>query len=176
MPTPTRASWIAALEEGLEPSAAARRSAARSAKRSAARSSAHSQAARYYGREATARLPHVAVEVESRESRPELKVVTRRLPARGVISAVILIAILLVAVGVVTPTLVGAAATGLESNTGRLERQEKELTASVSALSAQVSALSAPERVAEQAEDLGLGPAATVRYLELEEGVSAAGR
>lgn len=88
----------------------------------------------------------------------------------------ILFAVLLVAVGVVIPMLVGAAATGVESSVGRLERQEKELTASVSALSAQVSALSAPERVAEQAEDIGLGPAVEVRYLELEDYISVAGR
>ncbi len=176
MPTATRANWIAALEEGLEPSAAARRSAARSAKRDTGRSPVHSQAARYYGREATARVPQVTVEVETQESRPELKVVTRRRPRRGAISAVILFAVLLVAVGVVIPMLVGAAATGVESSVGRLERQEKELTASVSALSAQVSALSAPERVAEQAEDIGLGPAVEVRYLELEDYISVAGR
>ncbi len=152
-----RSHGTSAFVEGLEPSAAARRSAARS--------SARSQTARYYGREATARLPQPELESERAETKPELKVVVNRRPRRGVIFLVVVAAMLFLAVGFVCPVLVGSATTGVESAMGRLESQEKELAAAASELSAQVSALSAPDRVAEQAVELGLVPATSVHYL-----------
>ena len=153
--------------EGLEPSAAAGRSAARSA--------ARTRTVRYYGREATARLPQAEPEIARAKPQPELKVVMRRRPRRGAITAVVLLAALLLAVGIVCPVLIGSTATGAESAIGRLESQEKELAATASALSAQISALSAPDRVAEQAAELGLGPAASVRYLDPVEFAATAG-
>jgi cell division protein FtsL len=167
MATATRTQWMTTFAEGLESSAAARRSAARSAGRS--------EAVRYYGKEATARLPQAELEIGQAKPRPQLKVVTRRRPRRGAIVTVVLLAALLLAVGIVSPVLIGSTATGVESTIGRLESQEKELAATASALSAQVSTLSAPERVAEQAAELGLGPAASVRYLDPAEFAVTAG-
>ncbi len=188
--------WISMFEESLEPSAAARRSAARSsscfadhlttdrgrsraatprAAEGSAFSTARSQAARYYGREATARIPQPVHETKAAESQPELQVVTRRRPRRGVVASVIALAAILLVIGVVTPVLISAAVTGMESEIGRLERQEQDLQARSSSLAAQVSTLSAPDRVVEQAMELGLGPAVSVRYLEVPGGTTTAG-
>ena len=83
----------------------------------------------------------------------------------------------------VMPVLVNAAARGTEAEVGRLETELHESAAKTSELAAQISALSAPDRVAEQAAELGLGPARTVRYLEVsapqvgvEGDISVAGR
>lgn len=165
MATTTRSSWITAFEEGLQPSAAARRSAARS--------TARTHTVRYYGREATARHPEPVLESKITYFAPELKVVTRRRPRRGLVVTVMAMAVLLVGLGFVCPVLVSSAATGVESAIGRLDTQQRELAAAASALSAQVSALSAPERVAVQATGLGLGPAASVQYLKVGSGVAA---
>ncbi|MGI5940114.1 MAG: hypothetical protein ACOX8V_05450 [Thermoleophilia bacterium] len=161
----TRSSWMATFEEGLQPSQAARRSAARTAARAR-------RSTRYYAREATARQPKAIPKVESSNYRPTLKVVTRRRSRRGVVIIffAVLILLLVVGLGVICPMLVSSAATGLESQTGRLQEQQEELAAAASALSAQVSALSAPERIAEQAAVLGLAPAVTVRYVDAEAG------
>ncbi len=167
MATATRAQWTTAFVEGLEPSDAARRSAARSASRS--------RTVRYYGKEATARLPQVELEIVRPEPQPQLKVVTRRRPRRGAIVTVVVLAALLLVVGIVCPVLIGSTATGVESAIGRLEAQERELAATASALSAQVSALSAPDRVAEQAAELGLGPAASVHYFSAADSAATAG-
>ena len=187
--------WISMFEESLEPSAAARRSAARSSACSADRhsvdhpprhatpsqgaasptfSEARSQAARYYGREATARIPQPIHEARAVESQPELQVVTRRRPRRGAVAVVVALAAVLLVIGVVSPVLISAAVTGMESEIGRLERQGQDLQARSSSLAAQVSTLSAPDRVAEQAMELGLGPAASVRYLEVPGGTTTA--
>lgn len=86
---------------------------------------------------------------------------------------VLAFAALLVGIGVVCPMLIGSAATGMESAVGRLEREQKELAVTASELSAQVSALSAPERVAEQAVELGMGPATSVGYLSVDSALAA---
>ncbi len=82
-------------------------------------------------------------------------------------------ATVLLGASIVAPVLINSAATGLETEVGRMEIQQKTLAADTAALSAQISALASPERVSEQAVRLGLGPAQSVRYFELETGMAA---
>ena len=86
----------------------------------------------------------------------------------------VVMAALLLAVSMVVPMLISAATTELESAVGELEARQGEVAAPASSLSAQVSALSSPERVAEQAVQLGLVPAQSVHYLQVESGTAAA--
>jgi cell division protein FtsL len=160
MASGSRSAWMDAWEGDLVPSAAARRSAARIGVRTSS--------TRYYGREATARLPRPAPEARRAEALPELKVVTRRRPQWGMVLLALAFAVLLLGVSVVVPTLVGSAATGVESAVGQLEAKQKELATAASVLSAQISALSAPERVTKEATQLGLVPAQSVHYLQAE--------
>ncbi|MFH1833491.1 MAG: hypothetical protein ABH877_00585, partial [bacterium] len=164
MPTASRSVWIDAWEGDLVPSSAAHRSAARVG--------ARTRSTRYYGREATARLPQATPEVRLDEALPELKVVTRRIPRRGFILLALLFAALVLGVSVVVPVLVNSAVTGVESTVGRLEIERQELATAASALSARVSALSSPERVTQQATELGLGPARSVHYLQAGTGTA----
>jgi hypothetical protein len=62
--------------------------------------------------------------------------------------------------------LINSGATSLESEVGRSESSQGQLTAAIAALSCQISALSAPDRVAEQAARLGLQPAQRVYYVQ----------
>lgn len=165
MATASRSAWMDAWEGDLVPSSAARRSAARI--------DARTRSTRYYGREATARLPQPAPEIRRAEALPELKVVTRRRPRWGMVLLALVFASLLLGVSVVVPVLVNSAATGVESAVGQLEAKQQELATAASALSAQISALSSPERVTEQATQLGLGPARSVHYLQAETGTAA---
>lgn len=158
MPTAYRLTWIDAWEGDLTPSDAETRSAARVA--------ARMRSTRYYGREATARVPQPAPEKQRQEALPELKVVTSRRPRWGLaLLALVFVGGLLGAL-IIAPVLVSSAATGVEAKVGQLESQEKELATATSALSARISALSSPDRVAEQAAKLGLGPAQSVRYMQ----------
>jgi cell division protein FtsL len=75
-------------------------------------------------------------------------------------------AALLLGVAVVSPMLLSARATAAESQVGDMESTEAQFSASIAALSSQIAALSAPERVAEQAAQLGLQPVERVYYLE----------
>lgn len=157
--------WMGAWEGDLTPSAAE--------SRSAARVTARMNSSRYYGREATARVPQPTREIEQQKALPELKVVTRRRPRWGVtLLALVFIAVMLGG-AIVAPVLVNSAATGLEAAVGQLESQRADLITSTSALSAQISALSAPDRVADQAIQLGLGPAQSVQYVQDETGATA---
>ncbi len=158
MPTASRLGWMNAWEADLTPSAAA--------KRSAARVEGRVTSTRYYGREATARIPQPAPEAETTKALPQLKVVTRHKPRWGAITLALVAVGLLLGACIVAPMLIHSAATGLEAEVGKIESQEKELAAATSALSAQISALSSPDRVAGQAARLGLGPAQSVHYLE----------
>jgi len=79
---------------------------------------------------------------------------------------------ILLGAAVVAPVLVSSAATGLETEVGRLEMEQTALTADTAALSAQISALSSPQRVAEQAMRLGLGPAQSIQHVELATGTA----
>jgi cell division protein FtsL len=172
-----RSTWIEAWEGDLVPSAASRRSEARSE----ARDRAQSRAVRYYGREATARLPRSAPEMERPQALPKPRLVTRRMPQWRTIAGVLVFAALLLVAGVVSPTLVSSKATQVESDVGRMEYQQAQLSTAIAALSSQISALSAPDRVAEEASRLGLQTADTVHYMqsgmaEMEGDTTVAGR
>jgi len=163
----TRSTWMEAWGRDMVPSDAARRSAERAATRS--------RSVRYYGREATARrISQPEPEISDSKALPELKVVSIRRPHWGAVVIALVFACVLVGVSIVAPMLVSAATTEVESAVGELEAQQRELTATASALSAQVSALSSPERVAEQAIQLGLVPAQSVHYLQADSGTAAA--
>jgi cell division protein FtsL len=82
------------------------------------------------------------------------------------IGAVLVFAALLLSVAVVSPMLLSARATTAESQVGHMENTEAQLSASIAGLSSQIAALSSPERVAEQAAQLGLQPVERVFYLE----------
>jgi cell division protein FtsL len=167
MPTASRSAWMEAWEKDLVPSQAARRSAERV--------DARTHSVRYYGREATARrLSQAEREFFPSRALPELKIVRRRRPRWGAVVVAVVMASLLLAVSMVVPMLISAATTELESAVGELEARQGEVAASASSLSAQVSALSSPERVAEQAVQLGLVPAQSVHYLQVESGTAAA--
>jgi cell division protein FtsL len=169
----TRAQWMDAWEEDLVPSAAS--------KRSAARVGARVSSARYYGREATARLPQPSPQIERAKPLPKPRLVTRRRPRWALISVTLLFGMALLGLGIVSPMLLASAATDVESQVGRMENEQAQLAATIAALSSQISALSAPERVAEQATQLGLLPAERVHYLQsgmegTEVGTTVAGR
>jgi len=166
MATASRSVWIDAWEGDLAPSAAAERSAARVV--------ARTRTSRYYGREATARLPQPTAEPQRAEASPKLKIVARRRPRWGMVLFALVFAALVLSVSVVAPVLVSSAATGVESAVGRLDAREKELATGISSFAAQISALSSPERVTEQAAQLGLGPAQSVHYVQAETGTPAA--
>jgi cell division protein FtsL len=82
------------------------------------------------------------------------------------IAAILVFAAMLLGVAVVSPMLLSARATATESQVGEMESNEAKLSASIAALTSQIAALSAPERVAEQASQLGLQPVERVYYLE----------
>jgi anti-sigma factor RsiW len=157
-PVATRSTWIDAWEGGLVPSAASRRSDARAGVRS--------RASRYYGREATARLPQPSPEIERAQSLPKPRLVARRRPQWPTIVVALLFAVALLGASIVSPMLLTSGATQVESQVGRMENDQAHLSATIAALSSQISALSAPDRVAEQAVQLGLQPAETVHYVQ----------
>ena len=168
MATGTRATWMDAWGKDLVPSDAARRSAARV--------QARSRSTRYYGREATAHnLAQEEHEAHQTKTLPELKVVRRRRPQWGVILVSFALLGLLVGVSIVVPMLVSAATTEIESAVGELETRQQQVAAAASALSAQVSGLSSPERITEQAVQLGLVPAQSVHYVQVGGGAAAEG-
>ena len=153
-----RSAWIDAWEADLDASPASQRSEARA--------SARSRSVRYYGREATARLPQAPPELERAKPLPKPRLVSRRRPQWRMIAAALAFAALLLGVSVVSPMLLSSRATDVESQVGRMENAEAQLSASIAALSSQISALSAPDRVAEQAAQLGLQPAGQVHYVQ----------
>jgi hypothetical protein len=154
--------WEADWRVEAVPSAAARRSAARES----GRVSARTRSVRYYGREATARLPQPAPETPKSRPLPKPRLVTRRRPQWQLIAATLVFAAILLGVAVVSPMLLSSKATETESQVGRMESSEASLSASIAGLSSQISALSAPQRVAEQAVQLGLEPADKVQYMQ----------
>jgi cell division protein FtsL len=74
-------------------------------------------------------------------------------------------AALLIGVTVIAPIMTSSAVAGLESAVGQAEDQQQQLAADTAALSSQISSLSSPQRVAEQAAQLGLVPSNDVSYL-----------
>ena len=159
--------WMKAWEADLTPSPAAERAAAREA----ARVSVRTRSTRYYGREATARLPEPVAQAERVEVIPVLQVVTRRRPRWGLVALVLTFALLVVGSAIIAPVMLNSATTEVESAVGQVEAQQRELATATSAIAAQISTLSAPERVAEQAALLGLVPAADVSYVAAGPGV-----
>jgi hypothetical protein len=153
-----RSTWIEDWEGDLIPSAASRRSEARVGMRT--------RTTRYYGREATARLPQPSPEIERAQPFPKPRLVARRRPQWPTIAVALLFAVLLLGVSVVSPMLLTSGATQVESQVGRTENDQAHLSAAIAALSSQISALSAPDRVAEQAIQLGLQPAEKVHYVQ----------
>jgi hypothetical protein len=147
-----------AWEADFNPSAAARRRAARVG--------ARTRSARYYGREATARLPQAPPELERTQPLPKPRLASRRRPRWPMIAAALVFAALLLGASVVSPMLLSSRATGVETQVGHTENTEAQLLSAIAALSSQISALSAPDRVAEQATQLGLQPAEQVHYVQ----------
>ena len=88
--------WMKAWESDLTPSPAAKRSAAREAVRESDRIAARTRATRYYGREATAKIPEPLPGVERVEAAPVLRVITRRRPRWGLIVLAMVFALLVV--------------------------------------------------------------------------------
>ena len=72
MAVATRSTWIDAWEGDLIPSAASRRSEDRAGVRT--------RSTRYYGREATARLPQPSLEIERTRPLPKPRLVASRRP------------------------------------------------------------------------------------------------
>jgi cell division protein FtsL len=92
--------------------------------------------------------------------------VTRRRPQWPTISVALLFAVVLLGVSIISPMLLTSGVTEAESQVGRMESDQARLLGTITALSSQISALSAPDRVAEQAAQLGLQPAEKVHYLQ----------
>jgi cell division protein FtsL len=153
-----RSAWMEAWEADLMPSAAS--------ERSVARLSARTAATRYYGREATARLPQPSPELERREPLPKPRLVARRHPRWAMIAVTMMFGAALLTVGIVSPMLLAGQVTDVETQVGRMESRQAQLTTTIAVLSSQISALSAPDRVAEQAAQLGLRPAEKIHYVE----------
>jgi|WetSurMetagenome_2_1015567.scaffolds.fasta_scaffold24761_3 hypothetical protein len=165
MLTPSRSAWVDAWEADLTPSPAA--------ERSRARATAHVRASRYYTREAVARVPQIEErlpeeqdEQQLRRTAPRIRLVTTRRTRYGLALATLLFSVVLLGMLVIAPVLISSTTTQMESQIGQKLSAQQELTAETAALSAQISALSAPDRVAEQASRLGLGPAQTVEYVQ----------
>jgi len=85
------------------------------------------------------------------------------------VAAVTVFAAVLLGVAVVSPMLVSSKATEMETRIGNMESSEAQLSGDIAGLSSQIATLSAPERVAEQAAQLGLEPAGQVHYVRGDE-------
>jgi cell division protein FtsL len=98
----------------------------------------------------------------------EVKASSKRRPQWGLLVAALGLVAILLGAAVICPVLLSSAATDLEAQVGRLEAKQKDLAATEATLSAQISGLSSPERIAEEADRLGLRPASSVHYVEVE--------
>lgn len=165
MATAGRTLWMQSWESDLAQSAASRRSAQRV--------NARTSTERYYGREATARLPEPLPEAPRAKALTEVQVYTGRRVRWGLVLVMLCVAGLLLGAAVICPVLLSSAATDVEAAVGRMEAQQRDLAEGATTLSAQVSALSSPERVAEEANKLGLQPAESVHYLQVGVGTAA---
>jgi cell division protein FtsL len=92
-------------------------------------------------------------------------VVNHRVPRWRLGVLVTVVAALFIGLLVVAPIMTNSAVAGMESAVGQAETQQQQLAADTAALSSQISSLSSPQRVAEQAAQLGLVPANDVSYL-----------
>lgn len=161
MPTTSRRDWIDAWEKDLVPSAAERRSQARVG--------ARVRTTRYYGQEATARIPKPAPELPRRQPLTEVKSTSAHKRIWPLIVAAVMVCAVLLSTVFIIPVLVNSSTTDLEAATGRLQTKQQQLTQTGTDLSVQVSSLSSPARIAEEATKLGLRPVASssVRYIQL---------
>jgi cell division protein FtsB len=119
---------------------------------------------RYYGTEATARQPEPWAEAERRAAAPRLRVVKHRTPRRWLGTLAVVFAVGLVGLTVVAPMMMSTKVAGVEAAVGQAEAQQQQLAADTAALAAQISSLSSPQRVAEEAAQLGLVPSQDVSY------------
>jgi hypothetical protein len=133
---------------------------------------ARMHATRYYGREATARLPEPWPEAERAQTLPPLRAVRRRQRRGRLVLLALTFAVLLVGGAVVAPVMMSSAVAGVEAAVGQTEAAQEQLAGETAALAAQISALSAPQRVQEQAAQLGLAPAQDVSYLPTDTGIA----
>ncbi len=120
---------------------------------------------RYYATGATARRPEPWSEATRREAAPRLRVVSHRVPRWRLRLVAGLFAVLVVGLTVIAPIMASSAVAGLESAVGQAEMEQQQLAADNAALASQISSLSSPQRVAEEAAQLGLAPANDVSYL-----------
>ena len=168
MPTTSRREWIDSWEKDLVPSAAERRSQARVG--------ARVRTTRYYGQEATARIPKPAPELPRRQPLTEVKSISSRKRIWPLIVAAVMVCAVLLSAVFVIPVLVNSSTTDLEAATGRLQTTQQQLAQAGTDLSAQVSSLSSPARIAEEASKLGMRPVAlnSIRYVQLGAGTVVA--
>ena len=127
----------------------------------------------YYGREATARLPEPWPQAQRAEAPPPLRVVRRRQPRWRLGLLALTFAVLLVGAAVVAPVMMSSAVAGMEAAVGQTEAAQEQLATETAALAGQISTLSSPQRVQEQAAQLGLAPAQDVCYLPADTGMLA---
>jgi cell division protein FtsB len=120
---------------------------------------------RYYATEATARRPEVWLDAARRQAAPRMKVVKHKVPRwrLGLVAGIF--GVLLIGLTVVAPIMASSVVAGLESAVGQAEAQQQQLAADTAALSSQISSLSSPQRVAQEAAQLGLVPANEISYL-----------
>ncbi len=123
---------------------------------------------RYYGREATARVTQPWPATARRQAAPRLRVVKRRVARRRLAVLAVAFGLLLVGSTIVAPMMTSAAVVGVEAAVGQAEALQEQLAAETAALAAQISSLSSPQRVAEEAAQLGLAPAQEVSYVSPE--------
>lgn len=90
------------------------------------------------------------------------------------LAGVAAVALILLTVVYILPVMMNSSTTDLEAATGRLQSKQTELVRAGADLSAQVAGLSTPQRVAEVATKLGLQPAASVHYLQINAGMAVA--
>jgi cell division protein FtsB len=119
---------------------------------------------RYYGKEATARLPQPWAEAQRREAAPSLRVVRHRTPRRWLGVFAVVFAVAFVGLTVVAPMMMSSKVAGVEAAVGQAEAEQQQLAADTAALAAQISSLTSPQRVAEEAAQLGLVPSQDVSY------------
>ncbi len=126
---------------------------------------ARMSATRYYATGAAARVPEPWPEAPRREARPHLRVVKRRVPRRRLGLLAVAVGLVLVGAIIVAPMMMSSAVAGVEAAVGQAEAQQEQLAAETAALAAQISSLSSPQRVADEAVQLGLAPASEVSYI-----------
>jgi len=122
-------------------------------------------ATHYYTKGATARVSDPWADSQRRPEVPRLRVVEHRVPRWRLGLVAVLFGLLVVGLTIVTPMMMSSSVASLEAAVGQAEAEQEQLAADTAALAAQISSLSSPQRVAEEAEQLGLIPANQVSYV-----------